>query len=213
MVGTYSLELLWAVIATFQYYFSAWLLGTFIGIALAYLAWNLKAERSRYIYFAVTGASFIPVTVMIPYFLDAFGIRWFVYPLLALPVLLITFASCHESFQHANRHRQTLRVNYQQQGFHHFWTVVFRESVPALKTTFRQTLSLCFAIFIALDYFMEYWGGLGKIVHKYYTRLSFNEANYYFMTLSIVVTGLIGIVQVYINEKGFGRFVEFRKHY
>lgn len=209
----FLLEVSFATWTTFRIYFIAWITGTASGILIGYMLWRSPRHVSSRLYLLFSGISFIPVTIWIPYFVRGFGLEYFVYPLLAVPVALITLASMHEAFEHTNRHRITLLVNYQQNMNDYFWTVVFRESMPALKTVSRHTLSLCFAIFIALDYFMEYWSGLGALVQKYYSRLSFDEKNHIYMLLTIAITGILGFTQVYFNNLLFKRWTEFRKHY
>lgn len=206
-------ELFESTYSTLSVYFIGWAIGTIIGVMIGYIIWLFPKKISKNSYLILSGFSFIPVTILIPYFIRGFGLDYFIYPLLALPVTLITFASLHEAFQHSNRHRLTLLINYQQSRKAFFWKVVFRESLPILKTATRQTLSLCFAIIIALDYFLEYWNGLGYLVHKYYERLNFGFFNHFFMIATIITTGIVGITQVYINDRLFRRWIEFRKHY
>lgn len=93
-------------------YLPAWAVGTMLGILLSFFIWSLPKPLSNIAYVFFAGISFIPATILIPYFIRRFGLSAFVYPLLALPVMLITFASSYEAFQHANKHRLTLLVNY-----------------------------------------------------------------------------------------------------
>lgn len=209
----YLYELLESTLNTFIVYIPVWAVGTVIGVLLSYVVWSVPTRVSNRCYLVLSGISFIPVTIGIPYFIRAFGLSAFVYPLLALPVALITFASCHEAYQHANKARVTLIVNYGIPKHIFFWKVIFRESIPSLKTTSRQTLSICFSIFIALDYFIEYWGGLGALVKKYYGRLAFEEINNTLMLLTIGTTAILGIVQVFLNDRAFRRWTEFRRYY
>lgn len=213
MDSDFLLELATSTATTLKVYLVAWLIGTVVGIVISYGVWHLPNGASKKTYLILSGVSFIPVTIWIPYFIRAFGLKEFIYPLLAIPVALITFASSYEAFQHANRHRLTLLVNYQQKKYDYFWSVVFRESMPSMKTAARQTLSLCFAIFIAIDFFVEYWNGLGGLVQKYYSRLSFDQVNHTYMLSAIMMTGLVGIVQVFVNDRLFRRWTEFRRHY
>lgn len=82
-----------------------------------------------------------------------------------------------------------------------------------MKTTTRQTLSLSFAIFIAIDYFIEYWKGLGGMVQAYYSRLGFDQANHGYMLLTIGIAAVLGVGQVLLNDLVFNKLTEFRRHY
>lgn len=213
MVLDFLVELIACTLTTLRIYFVAWIVGTLVGIVISYGVWYSPKNASKKAYLILSGISFIPITIFIPYFIRGFGLDGFIYPILAVPVALITFASTYEAFQHSNKYRLTLLINYQQTKFSFFWSVVFRESMPSIKTVARQTLSLCFAIFIALDFFVEYWNGLGALVQKYYSRLAFDAVNHYYMLTVIVMTGLVGMLQVYLNDRLFRRWTEFRRHY
>ncbi len=82
-----------------------------------------------------------------------------------------------------------------------------------MKTTTRQTLSLCFAIFLAIDYFAEYWHGLGGMAQKFYSQSAFNQSNHVLLWLTIGIAGAIGVGQVLLNDFMFKNFIEFRRHY
>jgi ABC-type nitrate/sulfonate/bicarbonate transport system permease component len=213
MTTEFAISLLHGILNTAKFYIPTWILGSVLGIALSFVAWSFPARYSLWLYFSLTGISFVPVTILIPYGIRLFGLHIFVFPLLALPVLLITLASSYEAFQHANRHRLTLLKNYNMPKFAFFWRVVLRESMPSMETTARQTLSLCFAIFLALDYYIEYTKGLGKLAHWYYDRIAFDAANELFLSLTIVFTGCIGGLQVFLTNRLFSRWTEFRRHY
>ncbi len=212
-VLNFSTKIFNSTVISLRIYIIAWLIGTLSGVGISCIVWFLPKRSSKRIYFFLSGISFIPITIWIPYFIRGFGLNKFIFPLLATPVALITFATLFEAFQHSNRHRLTLLVNYGQNRFKYFWLVVFRESMPIMKTTTRQTLSLGFAIFIALDFFVEYWNGLGGLVQYYYSRLGFGLINHFYMFFSIVVTGILGTLQVYLNDQIFKPWIEFRKHY
>lgn len=194
-------------------YLPSWLAGSILGVLLSYCIWCLPDKFSKKAYWALSGITFIPVTILIPYFMRWFGLNVFIFPLLAFPVMLITFASSYEAFQHVNRHREMLIINYHMPKFKYFWKIVFRESLPNLKTTTRQTLSLSFAIFLALDYFIEYWNGVGKLAQVYYSRLGFDVSNHYLLLITIAFTAALGIFQVQVNDKLFNKLTEFRRHY
>lgn len=213
MIQKYIAMLCKSTLNTIVVYVPSWLSGCVLGLVLSCVIWHLSPKNSSRAYFILTGISFVPVTILLPYFIRFFGLKVFVYPLLALPVLLITFASSFEAFQHTNRHRLTLLKNYRMKRLEYFWKVVFRESLPIMNTTARQTLSLSFAIFLAIDYFIEYWGGLGALAQKYYGRLGFDSTNHIFLLSIIVFASMIGMLQVFINNHLFKRWVEFRKHY
>ncbi len=211
MTENYLLLSLIAVGNTLVVYLPAWVIGTISGVVVSFLTWCVPKKLSTKIYWVLSGASFIPVTILIPFFIRTFGLQCFIYPLLVMPVALITFASSYEAFKHANKHRITLIINYKMPRFKYFWTIVFRESMPSMKTTFRQTLSLCFAICIALDYFIEYWGGLGALAMKYYS--SFDNTGPAYLLITILITAILGIIQVIINDRMFRKWTEFRRHY
>lgn len=213
MTFDFLILLLGKTFNTVSIYIPSWVAGSVIGVFMSFFVWCLPEKYAKKSYWIISGLSFIPVTILIPYFIRLFGLKVFVYPLLALPVTLITFASSYEAFLHVNRHRMTLIVNYRMPKFEYFWRIVFRESLPSLKTTTRQTLSLSFAIFLALDYFIEYWGGVGGLVQHYYSRLGFDTINNNFLLITIVFTGILGIFQVFINDKFFEKWTEFRRHY
>lgn len=209
------IELGTAIWRTILVYMPAWLIGTVLGILFSSAIWSMPKPLSRYAYSLLSGVSFIPTTILIPYFLRTFGLEFFIYPLLVLPVTLITVSSSFEAFEHVNRHRSTLLVNYGIPKAEFFWRVVFRESLPSMKTTTRQTLSLCFAIFIAIDYFVEYWGGLGKLAQFYYSMPSINndDSNQVWLLATIATAAILGLAQVILNDLMFRRVNEFRKHY
>lgn len=213
MIVTFCLSLATNTFNTISVYFPSWIVGSILGVLLSYCIWSLPDKYSKKAYWALSGTTFIPVTILIPYFIRWFGLDVFIFPLLALPVMLITFASSYESFQHINRHREMLIVNYHMSKFRYFWKIVFRESLPNLKTTTRQTLSLSFAIFLALDYFIEYWNGVGKLAQFHYSRLGFDVSHHYFLLITIVFTAALGIIQVQFNDKLFYKLTEFRRHY
>ena len=85
--------------------------------------------------------------------------------------------------------------------------------MPTMMATSRQTLSLCFAIFIALDYFLGMWKGLGCLANKYYQMVNHLPENELMLVLIIIFTGVVGVVQVLLNNLAFRKLVEFRKHY
>jgi|JI10StandDraft_1071094.scaffolds.fasta_scaffold772218_2 ABC-type nitrate/sulfonate/bicarbonate transport system permease component len=204
-----------AVGNTLTIYMPAWVLGTALGIMISSAMWSMPQSISKNLYALLAGISFIPTTILIPYFLRTFGLAFFIYPLLVLPVTLITVSSSFEAFEHANRHRATILVNYGISKANFFWKVVFRESLPSMKTTTRQTVSLCFAMFLAIDYFMENWGGLGKLAQLYYSRPSdgMNDSNQALLLVTIATAGVLGLAQVVLNDMIFRRVNEFRKHY
>lgn len=209
------LELGTAIWHTVLVYIPAWLSGTALGILFSSAIWAMPKPLSLYSYAILSGVSFIPVTILIPYFMRTFGLQFFIYPLLIFPVTLITISSLFEAFEHVNRHRSTLRVNYGIPKAKFFWRVVFRESLPSMKTTTRQTLSLCFAIFVAIDYFIEYWGGLGKLAQFYYSMPSpsNDNSNQVWLLITIAMAGILGLAQVFLNDWMFRPVNEFRKHY
>lgn len=202
-----------AIFNTLFIYMIAWFIGSILGILLSYFIWRLPNSLSRKFYIFLTGFSFLPVTILIPYAIRIFGLNLFIYPLLSLPVFLTTFASSYEAFQHANKHRLTLLINYNVKKIDFFWKVVFRESLPSMKTTMRQTLSLSFAIFIALDYFIENWSGLGSLLQRYYAKTSFGFINHLYMFSTILVAALLGVSQIVLNDFMFKKLTEFRRHY
>ncbi len=213
MLTEYFGELLSAAASTVAGYLPAWLAGSFIGVGLAALSWLAKPQMSAALYYVITAIAFVPVTVLIPASLRLFGLNFFVYPLLALPVALGTFASCHEAFGQCNVHRSTLHINYGLHKWGYFFKVILPESMPALLTAARQTIALVFAIFIALDYFIEYWGGLGALSQHYYSRTSFDPNNWRLMWGAVFSAALMGGAQVLILHVAFRPFVQFRKHY
>jgi ABC-type nitrate/sulfonate/bicarbonate transport system permease component len=198
---------------TFLIYLPAWIAGTMLGIVVSFIIWLFPPALARWSYVFLTGISFVPVTILIPYLIWSFGMPSFIYPLLMIPVTLITAASNVEAFAHANHHRQTLQVNYGMATMPYFWSIVFREALPALKSTARQTLSLCFAIFIAVDFFIGTWKGLGSTAAFYYQRVGLMEGAHLYLLLVIVATSFIGSAQVWLNDRAFARAVEFRRHY
>lgn len=204
-----------AIAKTMSFYVPAWVVGTITGVLLGSAIWYLPKPISRNVYAILSGISFVPTTILLPYFFRIFGLDFFIYPLLVLPVMLITVASSCEAFEHANRHRATLLVNYEIPKSEFFWRVVFRESLPSMKTTTRQTLSLSFAIFLAIDYFIEHWGGLGKLAHYYYQAPSTidDNSNQLLLFATIGVAAALGYMQVVLNDSVFKRITEFRKHY
>lgn len=185
-----------------------------LGILISYALWVCPKKISNNAFFLFSGLSFIPVTILIPFFLGFFGLSYFIYPLLSLPVALLTISSLFDSYRHVNKHRSTLYVNYgMPKNTCYFWQVVFREVAPNMQLLSRQSLSLCFAIFIAIDYFVGYWKGLGALALDFYSMTSFDTGAYVMLFVTIIVTGLIGAVQVMINDAVFKKVVEFRRHY
>lgn len=202
-----------SIFQTLAVYLPAWVVGTLLGIVLSYFLWYLPMQVSGNTYAILSGVSFIPTTILIPFFIRSFGLDFFIYPLLVLPVTLITLASSYEAFQSANKHRITLLVNYGIGKTEFFWKVVFREALPSMKTTARQTLSLCFAIFLAIDYFLECWKGLGAMAHKFYSEEAMNPSSHVLLLLTIGIAWALGYGQVVLNDFLFKKPTEFRRHY
>ena len=203
-----------AVLVTLRAYLPAWIVGVLLALLMSMLSWFFGRRISRIIYVILAGVSFIPVTILLPYFLRTFGLRFFVYPLLALPVALVMFASFHEAFGHSNRVRLSLMKNYGMSRRMFFRRILLRESLPSIHTSLRFTLSLSFAIFLALDYFIESWGGLGCLVRYYYNRLSFDYTlNNYLMAITVLCAGLVGSIQVVLLSLLMKPLTEYRKHF
>ncbi len=198
---------------TLLIYLPSWMGGTILGILVSAVIWRLKHRISYPIYIIISGLSFVPVVVLIPYFIRTFGLNVFIYPLLALPVFLMTTIAAFESYKHANLHRYTLLVNYKMSRSQFFWKVVFREAIPYLQTSIRQTLSLAFAICLALDYFMENWRGLGALISFYYGRLFMAPINHWHMLISIIISAILGALQIFLLSIFFHPLTKFRKHY
>lgn len=207
-------DILNAVFITLKVYLPAWTVGVLLALFLSMLSWFIGHRISRVIYILFAGISFVPVTVLLPYFLRTFGINYFVYPLLALPVMLVMFASFHEAFRHSNITRLSLMQNYGMTRHIFFMRILLRESLPSIHTSLRFTLSLSFAIFLALDYFMESWGGLGYLVRYHYNRLAFDyRLHNFLMAATVICAGFIGSVQVAILALLMKPLTEYRKHF
>ena len=203
-----------AIWTTVIIYLPAWIAGVFIALFLSAFTWFIGHRISRFAYLLCAGISFIPVTILLPYFLRIFGLNLFVYPLLAMPVTLVMYASFHEAFEHSNKARTSLITNYSMTKARYFRFVLLRESIPSVHTSLRFTLSLSFAIFIALDYFIEFWGGLGSLVRFHYNRIGFDYQHHnLLMAWTVASAGLLGSIQVVVLSLSIKPFTEFRKHY
>lgn len=201
-----------SLVNTLTIYLPSWLFGTLLGIVISYLLWITNKNISKKLYICITGLSFTPVAILIPYFIRNCGILFYIYPLLSYSVFIITTASLFESFEHTNKYRTTLLINYNIKKYIFFWKVVFRESLPHFKTTVRQTISLSFAIFIAIDYFQGSWKGLGYLVcDLYYQSHDINQNLN--MIITIIATSILGIIQVTIIDFYFKNYIEFRRFY
>lgn len=207
------LAVLQAVRITIAIYLPAWGAGVVAALFLSATVWLLGSRAARVLYYICAGISFIPVTILLPYFLRLFGLNCFVYPLIALPVFLVMFASFYEAFSHSNLARLSLMTNYGMSRSRFFSLVLLRESIPTLYSSLRFSLSFSFAIFLALDYFLESWGGLGSLVHFYYYRVTFDFVRYnVLMVYTVLCAGLIGSIQVAALALILRPFTEFRKH-
>lgn len=203
-----------SIISTAAIYLPAWAAGVIIALTLSAIAWFAGRGMARVLYIVVAGMSFVPVTVLMPYFLRGFGLQYFAYPLLALPVALVMYASFHEAFGHSNKARASLMTNYGMSKVAFFFRVLLRESIPSIHTSLRFTLSMAFAIFLALDYFMETWGGLGALVRYHYNRLAFDYPLHNgLMGCTVLSAGILGSLQVLVLAAIAKPFTEFRKHY
>lgn len=205
-------ELRIAIINTLPNYLIPWFLGVFVSIFVVSICWAIGKKISKLVYWLMVLFSFIPVTVLIPFFLRKFGLTSFIFPILFLPVFITVSASFYETLIHGNLIRETLKKNYNCTMFDYFIFVLIPESLPSLKISLRFSLSLCFTIFLVIDYFMETWGGLGELIHRYYNLISFNPSNNGKMIRAIVVTGLLGVIQASILSGLLWPLTRFRKY-
>lgn len=209
----YNLSPWQALCNTLIIYIPSWVLGVLLGLIVSCISWFVGGNIARLLYLVIAGLSFVPVTIMIPYFLQAFGLDNFIFPLISFPVALVICASLQETIRHINRTRATLLGNYYMTKPFFIRYILLRESLTSIISHFRVTLALSFSIFIALDYFLESWNGLGSLIKYYYYRVDFNDKYYFYMFVCVLLAWLVGFLNVLILTVVSQKFVDFRKYY
>jgi ABC-type nitrate/sulfonate/bicarbonate transport system permease component len=202
-----------ALANTFIYYIPSWIIGVFLGFFACTLTWFAGRKPSYVVYLVVSGISFVPVTILIPWFMQIFSLKYFIFPLLAFPVSVTLHTAFYEALKHSNKYRKTLVINYGISHQEFFFRVLIREALPSMHTSLRITLSQCFAIFLALDYFLNIWRGLGYLSSSYYDRSAFSPEMNFMLAITIILAWAIGSAQVLLLEFMLSHYTEFRKHY
>lgn len=200
-------EMLISILNSISVYLPSWFLGVIIGLGLTAGVSLLSDRAYRWAYIGIASVTFVPVTILLPYAFLWFGLDAFIYPILILPTTVTIVATMLEAFTASNQSRLYLKTNLGMSGLRYWWQVLIPEAAPAIATAGRQSLGLCFAIFLAIDFFLESFGGLGAFASKFYQ----GTTNHIGLLASVGIVTLLGIFQVAILHKCARPHCEFRQ--
>ncbi len=162
------------------------------GICLGFpLGVYLASERYRLsgLYEVVAATRPLPVTVLIPVFISAFGLDRFAVPLIAMPVVANVTVNVTTAVQSSGRGRRALLRSWDVPPAQYLRHVLLFEVMESIAATMRIMVPYALAVHIALDYFLQTSSGLGAYVAATYERYRFDQ-----MFAGILVVLLIGFI-------------------
>jgi NitT/TauT family transport system permease protein len=201
----FSPELAWRTALTGLSVASSLILGAVAGGALAVY---LSSSRFRIpgLYTVIAALRPVPVTILIPVFLSIFGLSRFVIPLIALPIATNLSVTLTQAAAACSARRKTLLLSWGVSDRAYLQHVLRFELLDTMFATARILIPLCFALNIALDYFLYTTDGIGAFVSAAYDRREFSR-----MLAGTLVVALVGVILAWTVDVTSRRSLKWKR--
>lgn len=149
----------------------------------------------------------VPVTVLLPVFLAAFGLNGFLIPLLAVPVIAIMGANMTRAVRESTLNRRQLLELFEFGRLAYVRHVVPWDAADALFATLRTVIPLTFSIEVAVDYFLNFNQGIGTVISHGYQYPNQEAA----MFAAIFVAAVVGISSIALVDISASRMLQWKR--
>jgi len=165
------------------------ILGYLIGLLI-----GLNNKLFNFIYPILNSIKSIPVTVFLPVFIVIFHLKYFLYPMISLPLIANLGVNIAQSVISINNNRlitiKQLNINKKNYIIH----IVFWETLSPLLSTMRIIITYALTIEIAIDYFLNIDGGIGGYISDKYNSMIPYKYSYIFAGITII--SIVGIYSI-----------------
>lgn len=166
---------------------------TLIGYPIGFLCGYNKYINSQ-LYPIFNSLKSIPITVLLPVFIVVFHLDYFLYPLIAVPLIANLSVNISQSVSQINENRLNIVSLMGIKKKRIFIHIYFWETVEPLLTTMRILVTYALTIEIALDYFLRTSQGIGSYIFSQYN--SYDEHKYSYMFAGILIVSIVGISSI-----------------
>lgn len=192
------IEILFAFCVTLGNVFASLVLGIFLGYLLGITIGETPKIRS-FFYSYLNGIKAIPITVLLPLFIAAFGYKNFPIPIIALPITAIIAVNIAESCDKINVNRMSVAKLLSISKFNYWYHILRWETLDILFASLRIVITYALALQIAFEYFLQHTKGIGEWIN----RVEYGKGDNYLgnMYAAIFVVALFGILCIKSLDK------------
>ncbi len=167
-------------------------------------AMGLSTTVRTWLYFPTSVFKSVPVTVFLPVFMTVFGLSFFTYPMLCLPICAMVAVNIANTIGEMPRSRLLQRRLLRLSIGVYIRDIVFWETLGSFFATVRIAAPFCLTIQVALDYFLDANGGLGSFIKNRYE--AYQYAPMYLAILLVCAIGFLLLFSVDILSRKLQRW-------
>ena len=167
--------------------------------------WMGLSKSARVFYIPLSVFKSSPISVFIPVFMVLFGLKYFTFPMLCIPVVSMVAINISNLLKELPAHRLTQRRLLRLPLIVYLRDIVFWETLPAFLATARIAFPFCLTLQIALDYFLPTQGGLGALIRRQY-----DEYDYICMYAATVIVCILGYCLLAIVDRTSERLLKWK---
>ncbi len=180
------------------------ILGYLIGLAC-----GINKFMHSLLYPILNSIKSIPITVLLPVFVAIFHLKYFLYPLIALPLIANLSVNISQAVKNINENRLNIVSLWGINKIDIIKHIYFWETVEPFMSTMRILVTYALTIEIALDYFLSTSEGIGSYIFKQYN--SYADNKYSFMFAGILIVSMAGIFSIKIVDEISSKLVKWKE--
>lgn len=173
-----------------------------LGIILGYLLGIIISETPKirgFLYSYLNGIKAIPITVLLPLFIAAFGYKKFPIPIIALPITAIIAVNIAESCDKINVNRLSVVKLLSISKFDYWYHILRWETLDILFASLRIVITYALALQIAFEYFLQHTKGIGEWINRVESGKGENYLGN--MYAAIFIVAFFGILCIKLLDK------------